>query len=63
MTVVWKERGEWGKEAYTAEQFSSVEELRQAAKVFGGVLSCVAVYGNISKDKALEYYFKANTPR
>ena len=63
MIAIWKERGEWCKEAYTAERFDSIGELREAAKAYAGVLSCVSIYGDIPKEKALEYFHKDHAPR
>lgn len=60
MIAIWKEHGEWDKEAYTAEHFDTMDELRTAAKTFRGVLSVVSVYGDdISKEAALRYYLES----
>ena len=64
MTVIWKEKGEWDKEAYTAQHFDSYEDMKNARKAFAGVLSIVSVYGDdITKEQALRYHFEESRPR
>lgn len=63
MIAIWKEKGEWDREAYTAEHFDTNEELREAAKIFRGVCSVVAVYGDTTKENALRWYFEENKAR
>lgn len=64
MIAIWKEKGQWCKESYTAQRFEDSESLRNAAKAYRGVLSCLATYGDyVTEEKALKMYFDEIRPR
>ena len=59
MIAIMKEKGQWGKDAYTAKWFETKDDIRNESKRFQGIISISAIYGDdISEERALQMHYK-----